>query len=318
MGRAVQVAFVFPGQGAQYVGMGQALVAVSPAARQVFEQADDTLGDHLSARCFHGPEDELRLTVVAQPAIVTVSVATWAALAERLGPRLPEPIAVAGHSVGLYSALVVAGVLDFPGALRLVAERARCMHEAGLRSPGTMAAVLGASVEAVEAVCREASSAGNGTVVIANYNAADQVVISGTPAAVDRACAEAKERGARRIVRLAVSGAFHSPLMDWAVACYAPAVAQAVLRDPRVPVVSNISGEPVTDGATLRAELAAQVRQPVQWTKTMDTLAALGATHALEIGPGQVLAGLLRRHGRVQVLNVDGPEAIERAVGFLA
>jgi [acyl-carrier-protein] S-malonyltransferase len=312
------MAFVFPGQGAQSVGMGQALFSVSPAARRIFEQADAALGARLSERCFTGPEDELRQTIHAQPAIVTTSVAAWAALVEHLGPRLPEPVAVAGHSVGTYSALVVAGALDFPDALRLVQERARCMHEAGQRTPGAMAAVLGGAVEVVEAACREASQAGDGVVTIANYNAADQVVISGTPEAVERAGALAKERGARRVVRLAVSGAFHSPLMDWAVACYAPAVAQAPLRDPRVPVISNISGEPLADGAALRAELAAQVRAPVQWVKTMDALVALGVTHVLEIGPGQVLAGLLRRHGAMPVLSVDGPAGVERAAAFLA
>lgn len=313
----MRIAYVFPGQGTQSVGMGRALYDASAAARSVFAQADRALGDALTRRCFEGPEEELRQTIHAQPAIVTVSLAAWAALGERLGRRMPEPVVVAGHSVGTYSALVVAGAADLPAALALVRERARCMHEAGRRAPGTMAAILGLPAAAVEAACAEAVQAGAGVVVVANYNAADQVVISGEPAAVAQASTLAKERGARRIVSLAVSGAFHSPLMEWAVACYAPAVAAAALRSARLPIISNISGELLMAEAALRGELAAQVRAPVQWSKTMDTLVALGVTHVVELGPGQVLSGLLRRRGGVAVLSVDSPAGVERVVEAL-
>lgn len=297
--------------------MGRALHAASPAARAVFEQADRALGTAISDRCFSGPEDDLRQTTHAQPAIVTVSLACWAALRERLGERLPDPVAVAGHSVGTYSALVVAGALDLAPALALVRERARCMHEASLRTPGAMAAVLGLPADAVEAICVQVGGASDGAVVVANYNAADQVVLSGEPHAVERASALAKDRGARRVVRLAVSGAFHSPLMDWAASRYAAAVAAAPLRAPRVPVISNVSATPLTAAAALRDELAAQVRAPVQWAKTMDTLVELGVTHVVELGPGLVLTGLLRRRGGVEVLNVDDPAALDRAAQLL-
>lgn len=313
----MRVAYVFPGQGAQSVGMGRALYEASAAARGVFEQADRALGEALTQRCFMGPEDELRQTIYAQPAIVAVSTAAWAALGECLGHHAPQPAAVAGHSVGAYSALVAAGVTDLSAALALVRERARSMHEAARRAPGAMAAVLGLPAEAVEAACADTARAGAGVVVVANYNAADQVVISGEPLAVEQAGALAKERGARRVVRLAVSGAFHSPLMDWAVGCFAPAVAAAPLRPARTPVISNISGQPLADEAALRAELAAQVRAPVQWAKTMDTLVALRVTHVVELGPGQVLSGLLKRRGGVEVLNVDGPAGLERAAAVL-
>lgn len=329
---SARVAFVFPGQGSQAVGMGADIAARSPAARAIYAAADDALGFALSDLCFHGPEEALRETINTQPAIVTTSLAMLAALqeaaAEQAGratmardtrqlPPLQTPLRaayVAGHSVGEYAALAAAGALEVAATVRLVRERGRLMHLAGLRCPSGMAAVLGLDAATLEAICAEATSqaqqaqgdsrsvaddegedAGAGRVVVANDNAPGQIVISGAQAALERAMALAKSAGARRVVPLAVSGAFHSPVMAPAAAGLARAVDAAPIGDARIPIIANISAHPISTIADLRAELARQIESPVQWTRTVEYLAGAGVELFVEIGVGQVLTGLVKR-----------------------
>jgi [acyl-carrier-protein] S-malonyltransferase len=331
-----RIAFVFPGQGSQAVGMGADSSAASPSARSVFAAADIALGFPLSRLCFGGPEESLRETVNAQPAIVTVSLGLYAAMREALGAAPaaldsapifsgpPQPDYVAGHSVGEYTALAAAGALDLPGTVRLVRERGRLMHQEGALCPGGMAAIIGLDDAALAAVCEEASAQaraerggaadalgthpGAGRVIVANYNSPGQTVLSGERRALDLAMDLARERGARRVVPLAVSGAFHSPVMAAAASGLAAAVAGAALRDPLVPIVSNITAEPLTDAASLREELVHQIAAPVQWTRTVEYLAGQGVDTFVEIGPGQVLSGLIKRIAKgATTLSVEGP-----------
>lgn len=289
------IAFIFPGQGSQFAGMGRSLFAGSMGARHVFEQADDILGFSLSSLCFNGPEDELEDTINAQPAILTTSIAFLEALREhwRRQDAAIEPAYVAGHSLGEFSALVAADVLDFPDALRLVRERGRLMKEAGETQPGGMAAVIGLDSAALEEVCTEAGS--EGTVVVANDNCPGQVVISGEIAALERAMALARERRAKRVVRLGVSIASHSPLMARAAQQFTDIVDHIDLRDPRVPVVANASAEGMTTAAEIRREIGEQMIRPVRWTDSVRWMADAGVGTFLEIGPGKVLSGLTRR-----------------------
>ncbi|HEX6819422.1 MAG TPA: ACP S-malonyltransferase [Ktedonobacterales bacterium] len=316
-------AFVFPGQGSQAVGMGADVYRASPAARAVFEAADAALGFPLSTLCFEGPEEQLRATLNTQPVIVATSLALLAALQEAASldssstgtePRLGTPLApayVAGHSVGEYAALTAAGALDLADALRLVRERGRLMHEAGVACPSGMAAVLGMDRATLDAVCEEATRLarveleqppagpdnppGVATVVVANDNAPGQLVLSGGRRALDIAMDLAKARGAKRVVPLPVSGAFHSPVMAPAAAALASVVAGAPIHDARIPIISNIGAVPLTDAADLKSELARQIESPVQWTRTVEYLAGQGVTTFVEIGPGQVLSGLIKR-----------------------
>jgi [acyl-carrier-protein] S-malonyltransferase len=290
------VAFVFPGQGSQYVGMGQRLHDISESARRVFRQADEVLGFPLSKLCFEGPADELEDTINAQPAILTVSHAALEALRERwhqLGSAI-SPICVAGHSLGEYSALVSAGVLDFADALVLVRERGRLMKEAGDERPGGMAAVIGLSSEQLHQVCIDAS-AGGGIVVLANDNCPGQTVISGELAALERAMSLAVSRGARKVVRLGISIASHSPLMDDAGARLNELATEVRFREPITPIVSNISGRFVTSVDEIRRNVGQQVVRPVMWTGSVIEMIDHGVETFLEIGPSQVLGGLIRR-----------------------
>jgi [acyl-carrier-protein] S-malonyltransferase len=311
-----RIAFVFPGQGSQTVGMGADIFAASAAARAVYEAADAALGFSLSTLCFEGPEGTLRETINTQPAIVATSLALLAALQEAArgsatssdpltGPIVPS--FVAGHSVGEYAALAASGALDLTETLRLVRERGRLMHLEGKRIPSGMAAVLGMDAPTLEAICAEATAQtrasldasethpGAGRVVLANDNAPGQIVISGDQRALDLAMEMAKARGARRVVPLAVSGAFHSSVMAPATAGLARAVDRAPIEDARVPLVSNITAQPLTGASDLRAELAEQIASPVQWTGTIEYLAGQGVETFVEIGAGQILAGLIRR-----------------------
>lgn len=281
-----------PGQGAQKVGMGKDLAERFPAARETFERIDDALGVALSRTMWEGPEADLTLTHNTQPAILAHSAAVWAVVRDRLGDTVR---AGAGHSLGEYSAYVVAGALTAESAAAVVRRRGELMFEAGTRRPGAMAAVLGLDTQEVEAACREASAGGE-VAVAANLNAPDQTVISGDPAAVNRAGEGCKGRGAKRVIGLKVSGAFHSPLMEPAVAGLREALAGATMRDPAVPVVANATANPVTTAAEAKERLADQLTAPVRWVECMRRASTLvpGATF-LEIGPGNVLAGLLKR-----------------------
>jgi [acyl-carrier-protein] S-malonyltransferase len=304
LSRLGDIAFVFPGQGSQFVGMGQRLHEVSEAARRAFQQADDILGFSLSRLCFEGPADELEDTLNAQPAILTVSHAALEALRERwqaLG-QVISPLCVAGHSLGEYSALVAAGVLDFSDALRLVRERGRLMKEAGTERPGGMAAVIGLEAADLAEVCEDASEAG-GIVVVANDNCPGQTVISGELGALERAMSLAAGRGARRVVRLGVSIASHSPLMERAGQQLNDLTIKVPFRAPTTPIVANISGRFVTSVDELKRNVGQHVVKPVMWTGSVREMVDHGVDTFLEVGPGEVLSGLIRRIKReVQTL----------------
>ncbi len=284
-------ALLFPGQGSQCVGMGKDLYERSEAARAVFQEADAALGFPLSQLMFEGPEAALRETRHAQPAILTHSIAAWRALE----PGWPsESLVGAGHSLGEYSAYTVAGALDFADALRVVRRRGELMFEAGEAQPGTMAAVLGLDAETIRAVCEETP----GLVGPANLNAPSQVVISGEVEAVRAAGERLKERGAKRVVELNVSGAFNSPLMEPAAAGLREALDAAKVRDAAFPVYANASASPVVAASEIRQSLVRQLLSPVLWEPTMRCMIQLGPDGFVEIGPGQVLRGLLRQIDR--------------------
>ena len=289
------VSFVFPGQGSQYVGMGKALIEASETARRVFRRADEILGFALTRMCFEGPEHDLNDTINAQPAILTVSIACLNAMRERwqsMG-QVIAPQYVAGHSLGEFTALVAADVIDFESALVLVRERGRLMKENGTERPGGMLAVLGLDRDVVEAIVAEAAS--SGVITLANANSPGQIVLSGEAAALDRAAELARARGAARVVRLPISIASHSPLMARAAAQFGEIVARLPLRQPRIPVVANITGQILTSADDIRKELADHILKPVQWTSSVVEMVARGSAEFLEIGPGQVLSGLIRR-----------------------
>jgi [acyl-carrier-protein] S-malonyltransferase len=291
-----KIAFVFPGQGSQKVGMGRVWADASPAARATFEEADEALGFPLSRLCFEGPEEELNLTANTQPALVATSIAIHRALGA-LAPEL-EPVAVAGHSLGEYSALVAAGALGFADALRLVRRRGELMQEAVPVGVGAMAAIIGLDAETIGAIAEEASVSGDRREVcaVANYNGPAQTVIAGHRGAIDRAVALARERGARKASLLAVSAPFHSPLMRPAREGMAPLLAAAELRDPRVPVVTNVDAAPATTGAAARDALVRQIDSPVRWVESALWIEeALGVEAFVEVGPGSVLSGMTRR-----------------------
>ncbi len=284
------IGFIFPGQASQFVGMAAQLAASYPSAATVIRQADEILGLALSELMFNGPTEELTATEVAQPALLTHSVATLRVLEEhRLSPDM-----VAGHSLGEYSALVAAGALDFPQALKLVRQRGLLMAQARQESGGTMAAVIGLEAQTVQEVVTQAAGEGN-TVVVANYNCPGQIVISGTQAGVRRAGQLAREAGARRVMPLEVSGAFHSPLMA-PVAQQLDRYLQAVpIRQAQIPVVSNVDAVARCDGDAIRSALSRQLTSSVLWEKSIRTMLAAGIDTLVEVGPKAVLMGMMRR-----------------------
>ena len=282
-------AFVFPGQGAQFSGMGKDLYESSDKARMRFEEANEILGFDIASIMFEGTDEELKQTAVTQPAIFLHSVI----LAECLGADF-APEMVAGHSLGEFSALVAAGSLSFADGLRLVSARANAMQKACELQPSTMAAVLGLENEVVERICSETE----GIVVAANYNCPGQLVISGEVPAVESACAALTEAGARRALMLPVGGAFHSPLMEPAREKLAQAIEAAAIEAPRCPIYQNVSAEPTTDPGVIRAQLVAQLTAPVRWTQTMQAMIADGAASVTEVGPGKVLQGLFKKVDR--------------------
>lgn len=307
-------ALVFPGQGSQMPGMGQSVALAFAEARRVYEEADEILGYPLSALCFEGSEEELRQTIHAQPALFVTSVAIWNALREQAELA---PVCVAGHSVGEYAALVSAGVLDWRDGLRLVRARAQAMHECAERTPGTMAAVLGLSAEEVESACQEASSVG--VVVVANRNCPGQVVISGESAAVAKAGELCKARGAKRVIPLRVSGAFHSPLMRPAGERLRQALQAVTFHPPKIPIVANRTAEVVQEGTDFVALLTEQLLYPVRWEESVRRMWELGARLFVEVGPSEVLSGLVRRTVEpAQTLAVHTAEDVQRAVKVLS
>lgn len=283
----MKFAFVFPGQGSQYVGMAQDLVDNYLEARIIFSQADAVLGFALSALCFTGPEDVLTDTINAQPALLTHSIAALTVM-QNVKPDLIADF-VAGHSFGEYSALVAAGAIDFADALKLVRERGRVIKQAGEANPGAMAAMIGINTAALEQVCDETG------VQIANYNAPGQIVISGAKDGITRAIELAKTRGAKRAIPLPVSISSHSRLMESAARDFAAAVASTPIRAPKIPVISNVTAQPLSTPHEIRHELVAQLTSSVQWIKSVEFIAAQGVTKFIEVGPKDVLAGLIRR-----------------------
>ena len=288
-----RIGLLFPGQGSQFVGMGRDLADAYPEARDTFAEADETLGFPLSRLCWDGPIEELTLTINAQPALLVHSVAVWRVLAR----RRPTVGMAAGHSLGEFSAHVAAGSIEFSDAVRTVRRRGELMFESGERRPGTMAALLGLDDADAEAVCERASD-GEHVVVPANYNAPGQIVISGDGAAVERAGALAKEAGAKRVIPLNVSGAFHSPLMRVAEPGLRAQLSGIRVVDPAFPVVSNVTATGIEHGERARELLVEQLTSPVRWVASMQTMLAAGLDGFLELGPGNVLAGLLRRVDR--------------------
>jgi [acyl-carrier-protein] S-malonyltransferase len=280
-------AFVFPGQGAQFVGMGKDLYENNPVAKEMFDKANEILGFNITDLMFNGTDEDLRQTKVTQPAIFLHSVI----LAKTMGDDF-NPDMVAGHSLGEFSALVAAGALSFEDGLRLVSARAQAMQKACEKTPSTMAAVLALPDAKVEELC---ASVTGGVVVPANYNCPGQIVISGSIEGVDAACAKMLEAGAKRALKLKVGGAFHSPLMEPARAELADAIAHTDFHAPKCPVYQNVNAEPQTDPETIKKNLIAQLTAPVRWTQTIQNMIAAGADTFVEVGPGAVLQGLVKK-----------------------
>lgn len=306
----MSVAFVFPGQGSQAVGMGRAFAEVFPEARAVFDEADRTLGFSLSRLCFEGPEADLQLTANTQPAILTASIAALRAL-EAAG--IARPAYVAGHSLGEYSALVAAGALGLADAVAIVRRRGRYMQEAVPVGQGAMAAILALDLAAIEAACAEAAQ---GQVVApANINCPGQVVIAGHAAAVDRAIEGCKARGAKRGLKLPVSAPFHCALMKPAQDRLARDLESVAFRDPGVPLVNNVDARVVTTGPECREGLVRQVSGAVRWQESVEKLQSLGVSTFVEIGPGAVLSGLIKKTSKgAQVSNVEDPRSLDKTL----
>ncbi|HTC79529.1 MAG TPA: ACP S-malonyltransferase [Terriglobales bacterium] len=307
-----KIAFLFPGQGSQAVGMGKELAALYPVARQTFDEADSALGHKLSQLCFEGPEEKLRLTEITQPAILTMSVAAQRVLREKgVSPRF-----VAGHSLGEYSAHVAAGSLDFADAVRTVRIRGKYMQEAVPVGQGAMAAVLGMPLAEVERICKQAAQ--DDICSPANINSPEQIVISGSRPAVERAAELAKAGGAKRAIMLPVSAPFHCALMQPAQDRLAKDLQNLTFHRPQLPLVKNVDGELTQDSEVARQALVSQVTGAVQWVKSMQTLIAQGVELFIEVGPGKVLCGLLRQIDRSKPFaNVEDEASLGKTLATL-
>jgi [acyl-carrier-protein] S-malonyltransferase len=307
-------ALLFPGQGAQAAGMGRDFCESSPAAAAVFEEAKRVLQWDVAEVCFNGPQADLDQTAVSQPAILTTSWAIVAAIREA-GLRLADECPVAaGLSLGEYTALVMADALDFPDALRLVQRRGRFMEEACEKNPGTMMSVIGLEDAIVEALCAEAREVG--IVVAANYNSPGQVVISGERHAVEKAAELARLHGAKRVIQLAVSGAFHSPLMEPAADNLTAELLNTTFRESRFPVVANVTAGSVTKPDEIRTLLARQVKSPVRWSQSIRKMVDDGHKRFVEVGPGKVLSGLMKRIApESEVINISTMDALRALAG---
>lgn len=300
----VTTAYLFPGQGSQYVGMGHNLYTAFSSARAVFEQADDILGIALSRLCFEGPEEELNDTFNTQPAVLMASIAALRAVEEK---GLDGPAYVAGHSLGEFSALVAAEALTFADALHVVRERGRLMKQAGEKNPGGMAAIIALDRETVEGVCTMACDQSGEYVGTANDNCPGQLVISGTTAALEQALKLAKEKGAKRALPLTVSAAFHSPLMAEAADEFRRVLDATPFQTSTIPVVANATASPLTDPDDIRDAVGKQLTSPVHWTDSMRWLLNQGVTRFIEVGPKEVLTGLMKRIDRsVERMTTDG------------
>ncbi|OGO20762.1 MAG: [acyl-carrier-protein] S-malonyltransferase [Chloroflexi bacterium RBG_16_50_11] len=284
-----KTAWVFPGQGSQSVGMCRDLYDNVKSARDIFEQADKALGFPISRLCFEGPEEELRQTINAQPALVTAGDACLQAAREISGNKLATPAFVAGHSLGEYTALAAAGVFDFSAAVRLARERGRLMHEAGQKRAGAMSAIMGLDETKLAEVCKQSDT------VMANINSPGQIVISGARENIAKAMELATAAGASRTVPLQVSGAFHSPLMQPAVEGMVKYIDATTFKKPSIPVIGNVTALPLTTPEEVKTELKKQLLSPVQWQRTIEYMVKQGVTMFIEIGPGRVLAGLIKR-----------------------
>ena len=306
-----KAAFLFPGQGAQAVGMGLDLYQSSPAAKAVFDEVDEAIGEPFSRIIFEGPEDELRKTVNTQPGILAVSIACLRAAEEALGiDRMPVAAMAAGHSLGEYTALVAAGALSVTDGVRLVRERGRLMQYASELTEGGMAAILGLEEAALAEVCREAGTE------ISNINTADQIVISGERQAVERTMELATEKGARRTVPLVVAGAFHSRLMEPAQEGLTKIVGELTFHEPSFPIVANCTGQLITTAAEIKAELLSGLLSCVRWKGSVETMLSSGVSDFYEIGPGRVLTGMVRRiNEEATVNNMNDLESIQLLTG---
>ena len=303
----MKYSYVFPGQGSQSVGMGSDLYLNSPAAREVFEEADDILGQSLTRMMFDGPESDLKQTLNSQPAIMVVSIACWKAWEEILGGDRHDVLSVAGHSLGEYTALVVSGVLSFADGLRLVQERGKLMQQASIEHPGAMAAVLGLDEESLEHVCSETG------VELANINSDDQMVISGDKLAVAHAMDLALARGARKSIPLQVSGAFHSSLMSDASAGLESAVLGLAFQAPTIPVIGNYSGTPISTVDEVKKELFNGLCHCVQWRNSIRYMVGSGVSRFVEFGSSRVLSSLIKRIDKgVEAITLSDTESIRK------
>jgi [acyl-carrier-protein] S-malonyltransferase len=286
--------------------MGKDLYDSFDSIKALFKQADETVDFPLSKMCFEGPEDELRKTINAQPALVTVSIACLKAAQEVTGNKLPAPAFMAGHSLGEYTALAAADVIDFSTAVYLARERGRLMYEAGLKQPGTMMAILGLDETVLAEICQQTGTK------IANINCPGQLVISGATESIAKAAELAKAKGAARVIPLQVSGAFHSPLMQSAVDGMAQILAKITFKDPTVPIIANVTAQPLTVGNQFRDELLHQLCSSVQWQRSIEYLLQQGVTRFIEIGPGKVLTGLIKRIDRdAETVNISDATAVK-------